>query len=360
MIRNHYGAIFLVLVSVIASLATGPTASGVAAGPAQEVDYEEPSPVNFTVEWRASENTTGDPQSPVAGPVNVQAVARGFPVSLTPVGNLTIVRPGPHLNRKRCPAIGERPGVGNEKLEAETFGIDRNDDELVQNHTDVTFDNIEIFRRFTQEDGLHTGWIDFADEGEPVGAGWGGSSIDIFTEDEVVFELHECLKQSTRQGWYRWYGNVNGSNDGNPDDTGGGDWNTEDWWGDDPDESAAVYSHWYYVCECENRTDAERTLGVPPEYHPYRNASMRAPNYERGVDLTLYSPGSKDRLPGPDPPTTPTPTPTATPTPTPTPTDTSTPSPTPSPTSDSGAPGFTAFATLISLLGALTVLWRLD
>jgi len=35
-------------------------------------------------------------------------------------------------------------------------------------------------------------------------------------------------------------------------------------------------------------------------------------------------------------------------------------SPTPSTTSDSGAPGFTAFATLGALLGALIVLWRLD
>jgi len=155
---------------------------------------------------------------------------------------------------------------------------------------------------------------------------------------------------------------INGSNDGkpsypgaddsdqrddDPDRGGTPDWRTEDWWGDDPDDLAAAYSHWYCVCNCTDRQDAEQTLGLPPDYHPYRNASMRAPNYERGVNLTLHAPGSKDRLPGPDPPTTPTPT--ATPSPTPTPTETPTPTPTPSPTSGD-SPGLGSAVAVVGLV----------
>jgi len=346
------------VVAVLVVTAFVPAAGGgVSAGSARQADADEPSPVNFTVTWRASENTTGspqapgNPQAPGAGPVDVQAFARGFPVHLTPIGNLTIVRPGPKANITTCQAI-DKPS-GSEGIEDGYFGIDRNDDSSSTNHSDITLGDgdHEVFWRFTREDGLNTTWVDFWDEGE--GLGFGDDSVDLFTKDEVVLELPDCLEKPSKRGWYRWYGYLNGSNDGDPDDTGGGDWSTEHWWGDDPDESAAVYSHWYYVCECENRTDAERTLGVPTQYHPDRNASVGAPNYvqdgqaRRDLDLRLYSPGDNiGRPPAPTEPPTPTAAPTATPT------ETSTPSP-PTPTSGD-SPGFGVVGAL-SAVGAVVV-----
>jgi len=326
----------------------------------------EPSPVNFTVAWPT--NGSGNPQAPDAENVTALAFASGFPVDLTPVGNVTVI--APYDQRTHC-SLPAYTGARNV-----LFGVDRHyDTESSEgNASDRIDETLQFFTvaDFSAAKGETVAWLDFYDEGES-GPGFGPSLENLWREDELIARLDQCVVQPSDPGWYRWYGYINGSNDGQPrapnadngdpeDDTP--DWRTEEWWGDDPDESAAAYSNWYYVCECEDRREAELTLGLPPQYHPHRNSSVRAPNYiqdgepQRDLNLTLYAPGSKDRLPPPE--ATRTPTPTAIPTSTPTSADTPTPSPTPSPASDSGASGFGILATVLALVTGLTVLCYLD
>jgi len=297
---------------------------------------------NFTVTWRA--NGTGNPQTPGAENVTLWGFARSFPANLTPMGNMTILHPAGQ--RSYCNLRSAR-----------TFGIDRNDNNSERfevNPSAIRMDvalyhktGIHDVYNWTRPDGTGVTWVEFMDEGESR-RGFGGDSKDLYREDEIVIALDDCMTQPSRQGWYRWYGHLNGSNDGDLDDYQD-DWRTENWFGDDPDDSAAAYSHWYYICECANRSDAEQKLGVPPQYHPDRNASVRAPNYEPGLNLTLYHPGSRTR---PLPTETATAPPTLSPTPTTaspaTPTQTATAS---SPASDGEAAGFGGLLALLALLG---------
>jgi len=330
-----------------------PASGGVTAGPAQQVEYGEPSPVNFTVAWPT--NGSGNPQAPDAENVTGWAFASGFPVDLTPVGNVTVI--APHDQRTHCnlPA-----NLGNENM---LFGIDRYHtvpaEDNVIDRIDVTLTFFTV-ADFSAAEGETVAWLDFYDEGEE-GPGFRRNRENLWREDELIARLDRCVVQPSDPGWYRWYGYINGSNDGDPDDRTGSDWRSDVWFGDDSDDHAAAYSHWYYVCECENRSEAERTLGLPPQYHPHRNSSVRAPNYiqdgepQRDLNLTLYAPGSKDRLPPPE--ATRTPTPTAIPTPTPTSADTPTPSPTPPPSSGIG-PGFGPVGVLVALGAAVIFLSR--
>jgi len=292
------------------------------------------STIDFRIHWVADGT---NPQDTGAEDVSLRAFARGFPVDLTPIGNMTIITPA-------------EQGYGSCRyIEWSAFGINSSAPENATRTEGVPeIDhlvpaNYRLSNNFTRADGKDVTWIDLWEEGG--GIGFGDGSLNLFGDELFVAAYPDCFTQPSTAGWYRWYGYLNGSNDGKPSERGADDddalddhtddWRTDDWWGNDPSDAAAAYSHWYYVCNCTDRQDAEQTLGLPPDYHPYRNASMRAPNHEHGVNLTLHAPGSKDRLPGPDPPSTPTPTPS----PTPTPTETPTPTPTPPPISGN-SPGF--------------------
>jgi len=324
---------------------------GVSPGPAQQVDYDEPSPMDFRVAWWANQSRNPrapeNPQAPGAKYATMQSFAEGFPVNLTPTGNITVIRPS---------KLGHACSYG---YKSDIFGIDRepvpvDKEDLIKryrekkNITNTLINQIETERNYTSGE-YNITWYQFYREGEEPGFGI-DSARRLFSDERIVAIWRECFTQPEKPGWYRWYGYINGSIDGSSEDRDY-DWRTDEWWGDDPEDAAAVYSHWYYVCECENRSEAERTLGLPPQYHPDRNASVRAPNYiqngepQRDLNLTLYAPGDEDRLPGPDPPSTPTPTPTLTPTPTETPT----PTPTPPPTSGN-SPGFGSAVAAVGLV----------
>jgi len=258
------------------------------------------------------------------------------------MGNLTVITP--KGQRAVCPL----------RL-YDSYGIDRDNDghpnpDIKKEvfYTDETFIG-HLFERHngTRIDGTDIIWLEFFAEGECRGC-MGDGSQNLFNEDEIVTAANNCVTQPSRQGWYRWYGHLNGSNDGDLDDYQD-DWRTENWFGDDPTDPAGAYSHWYYICECANRSDAEQKLGVPPQYHPDRDAAVRAPNYEPGLNLTLYHPGSRTRpLPTETAAAPPTPSPTPTTASPATPTQTATAS---SPASDGEAAGFGGLLALLALLG---------
>jgi len=244
---------------------------------------------NFTVTWEGGDSDEfgeePNPQDPGEENVSLRMYAPYYPVDHTPMGNLTLVTPAGQGNT--CKLTG-----------AQAFGIDRNNDgrpdddsddgSMSNTYTDVTLvDKFEVNRNYTRPgDGKNVTWLDFWDEGEAAG-GFGDNSVDLYREDEVVLSQDGCYTQPEQPGWYRWYGYLNGSADGDPEDTTGGDWRGAFWHGDESDEVAAVYSHWYYVCDCANRTEAEQTLGTPPDYDPDRNGSIVAPNYRPNQRLAL-------------------------------------------------------------------------
>jgi len=244
---------------------------------------------NFTVTWEGGDSDEfgeePNPQDPGEENVSLRMYAPHYPVDHTPMGNLTLVTPAGQGNT--CKLTG-----------AQAFGIDRNNDgrpdddsddgSMSNTYTDVTLvDKFEVNRNYTRPgDGKNVTWLDFWDEGEAAG-GFGDNSVDLYREDEVVLSQDGCYTQPEQPGWYRWYGYLNGTTDGDPEDSEGGDWRTENWYGDESNETAAVYSHWYYVCDCTDRQEAERKLGTPPDYGPDRNGSVVAPNFEPGQRLAL-------------------------------------------------------------------------
>jgi len=329
-------AVGVLVVLVVAALVPA-AGSGVSASSTQQVDDNEPSSVNFTVTWSRSPRMPErfDPQSPGAFYPNVTATARGFPVNLTPLGNITVGTPEGQRSSS-CVDSNHRDTDYTLGHRFETFQIAQNETSFITLKDDIN--HIGLYR---QEDGTNIFWFNILREGRSTGTMDGPPpKNNVWNISTITVKLEECVAHPEQPGWYRWYGHINGSNDGRPsalgaddddqreDDTA--DWRTDNWWGDDSEDAGAAYSHWYYVCNCSDRQDAEQTLGLPPHYYPHHNASMRAPNYNRGVNLTLYAPGSKDRLPPPNLTNTATPTPS----PTPTPTSTPTASPAPPPTSE--------------------------
>jgi hypothetical protein len=82
--------VLLAVALVVASVAVVPE-TGVVEEHGQSVVAAEPgpSPMNFTVTWRA--NGSRNPRAPGTENVTMRLFARGFPVDLTPIGDATIV-----------------------------------------------------------------------------------------------------------------------------------------------------------------------------------------------------------------------------------------------------------------------------
>ena len=217
-----------------------------------------------------------------------------FPVDSTPLGNITVAFPQQDVwpNQNNCKVT-----------QAAAFGIDRNndgrpddssDDEPQANtYTDVTLiDKFKINKNFTDDEGRNLTWLDFWNEGEAAG-GFGDNSVNLYQEDEIVSKYTDCFNAPEEPGWYRYYGGANGTTDGDPEDSEGGDWRGEDWYGDEDDEVAGAYSHWWWVCECEDQEEAEETLGTPPNYAPTTGEALGGPNawHEETELAPLYHPG---------------------------------------------------------------------
>jgi len=205
---------------------------------------------------------------------------------------------------------------------------------------------------------------DFWDRSEP------GPSTTFNGGDQVVFETVDCVQNPSEPDWYTLSVQVTGA--------GGG-----------REQSMALESRYFYVCDCDSRAEAERKLGPPGQ----SGESTPTPNQGSSTPTATATPGSATTATATASPTatrtaTATPTATAAPTSSATATRTATAAPTATRTAtsrrtatatrsggtaqrtDSGqlrtptiadGPGFGALAAVLALLGsALLVVRRND
>jgi len=386
----------LVLVVSVVSIApvTGAVSEGTAAVPHGGQDTtRDRGANNLTTKWEDQDCGEGeDPEPDVCSParegmtpgnkdIDWFSFAPGFPVDYEPIGNITTAFPQQDVwqYQNDCKVT-----------QAAAFGIDRDNDGRPEDssddgpkantYTDVTLiDKFKVNKNFTDDENRNYTWLDFWNEGEAAG-GFGDNSVNVYEEDEIVAKYTDCYNAPEEPGWYRFYGSLNGTTDGDPEDSDGGDWRTESWFGDDDDEIGATYSHWWWVCECEDTEEAVETLGTPPDYTPAAETTIGAPNawHEETELAPLYHPGSKD---GGDGTATPTESTGETETPTATESTGETATPTETATEDTGddtggddtggddtggeddgsdgdSPGFGAVAALVALLAAALLALR--
>lgn len=75
-----------------------------------------------------------------------------------------------------------------------------------------------------------------------------GSSVAIERGDRFVSAQRECFQNPDAAGWYRWAF----FNEGELEN------------GTTVSQDVPTFSHWYWVCDCEDRAEAIETLGPPP------------------------------------------------------------------------------------------------
>jgi hypothetical protein len=156
-----------------------------------------------------------------------------------------------------------------------------------------------------------------------------GSPVQLSRGDRFVTAQRACLDNPDAAGWYRWAG-INTVELEN---------------GTTIRQERPTFSHWYWVCDCQNRSDAVETLGPPPsEQSAESDAETETggptptPQPSAGTPSTA-EPGETDGEETPAPENgTPTPEASgpspATPADTPAPTDTPQPTPASSPTNE--------------------------
>lgn len=119
---------------------------------------------------------------------------------------------------------------------ARAFGIDREnddpgtetDDPLLQHMKDYNVtDRVIIVDLYNESDAF-------------------GESTHLNRSDETVARLAGCVMTPQEPGWYQFTGYVNGTN----------------YQGEF--QEVQLYSKYFYVCDCENRQQAEQELGPPP------------------------------------------------------------------------------------------------
>lgn len=209
---------------------------------------------------------------------------------------------------------------------AEAFGFDRENDDPGTETDDFAGTYVD---NFAMEENVM--WLEFYDEDDA------GPTTRFNRSDQFVAHQTSCYQNPDEPGWYRVFGWMNGT----------------DYAGDFG--RAELYSHYFYICDCESYDEAEENLGPPPSEVTPTPTATPTPTPTASGD------GSGDETPDDD--TTPTPTDdtgetateTATPTPTPQPGEQTAGSPTPT---DADGPGFTAIAAIVALLGAVLVGYR--
>lgn len=228
--------------------------------------------------------------------------------------------------------------------DTDELGIDRDATDQGERETDEDImDSVKSFQldkdvRPAYEDGPgEYGDLRTADEWayvERVTIDWYGpddfgSSVRLSRGDRFVTAQRACLDNPNAAGWYRWAG-INTVELEN---------------GTTIRQERPTFSHWYWICDCENRSDAVETLGPPPsEQSAESDAETETggptptPQPSAGTPSTA-EPGETDGEETPTPENG-TPTPEAagpspaTPADTPVPTDTPQPTPASSPTNE--------------------------
>jgi PGF-CTERM protein len=147
-----------------------------------------------------------------------------------------------------------------------------------------------------------------------------GPSTTFNGGDQVIFETVDCVQNPGEPGWYTLSVEVTGASGGRQ-------------------ESMALESRQFYVCDCDSRAEAEQKLGQPGQSGGSTSTPTPTPSQGNSTPTATATPGSATTATAtasPTPtvtaPATPTPTATPSPTPSPTPAATATPTATASPT----------------------------
>lgn len=303
-------------------------------------DNEDPQwPGNFT--YKVDDGA----RQPGQQDVGVNLFSEGFTENFT-IHTINVT--SPHFSFEDCTAANTR-----------AFGIDRGnddpgtltDDRLLDSYKSINYSEDHIV-------------VEFYREQQTFGAG--PTNISVY--DQIVARSEGCYDNPEEAGWYRVYGQIFGSTNGDTE----------------TDHLEVDYSNWVWICDCENRTEAERTLGPAPDNSveaykapaggngtgngtsPTPTASTPpSPTASPTVSPTEGGDGDGDTLtPTETEITTFTETGTATGSPTATPTsggdgdgDSGVKTRTPSPT-DEGGPGFGAVLAVVALLAAAMLALR--
>lgn len=177
-----------------------------------------------------------------------------------------------------------------------TAGIDRGANDSGTHIDESVISNAKNFWIDTNDDGqtyLMTQLYDRDDIGGP--------HLYLNYTDQVIVTTNDCFVNPTQTGWYRIGSYLNGTA-----------------WTGEYVEGAGL-SHYFYICNCTNRSDAIETLGPPPvEGFGHVGSRVKADN----EDLDHSPPDNWDlsatREPGEHHGASPTPSPAGTPTVTPT------------------------------------------
>lgn len=216
---------------------------------------------------------------------------------------------------------------------AEAFGFDRGNDDPGTETDDFAGAYIEDFNM--GEDKM---WMDFYEEDDA------GSATHFDRHDQFIAHQTDCYQNPDEAGWYRVFGWMNGT-----------DYNGVH-------SRAELFSHYFYICECDSREEARETIGPPPSESTPTMTATPSPTPTPTPTPTATPAGTT--YPAPD---SPTPTKTSAVTTTVTSTQTATPRPTTagaeptdndSTTTATDQPGLGLFVGLVALLMSVLSLAR--
>jgi PGF-CTERM protein len=116
------------------------------------------------------------------------------------------------------------------------FGVDRGND-------DPGTKTDESLVSHQKESGhtTHDIYVEFYDKGD-----LGGSSTHLNRDDQIVAYDKDCYQNPSEPGWYQFTGKINGTAE------------------DGSEVTVKVDSHYFYICDCSDRSEAESKLGPPP------------------------------------------------------------------------------------------------
>jgi PGF-CTERM protein len=182
--------------------------------------------VNFT--WTPSAQFGSDNHAPGKPDASYEAYTRAYePGRITELDYIIVSSEA--LDMSQC-----------NPLDARSLGIDRDDDDPGTKTDESLTDHLEE-NSFSEDRIL----LKFFDEGDLA-----GKPVSIRDEDQIVSATSACFGNPAEPGWYRVRGLLNGSA---VDPEGEREYKTFD-----------VYSHYFYICECDSEQEAYDTLGPRP------------------------------------------------------------------------------------------------
>lgn len=152
-----------------------------------------------------------------------------------------------------------------------TFGVDRGNDDPGRETDERLLEYVEA-STYNEQYVVY----DFY-EGDELAAPE-DAPLELAAGDQIVLTATDCIRNPDAADWYRTWGSVNGT-------TEAGNYG-----------ASQLNSHYFYICDCENRSEAEATLGPPPS----------------ASDRTATPTGTATATPDETPDETPTPEPTPT------------------------------------------------